>query len=198
MTRARKAKKEIKILKEIDSRNFKEVKKDENGNIEEEAENESEKNVGNEKFESGNGFSSSGGSRTAPVLKSEDNSQLEREVASAPVRNTEKDNNKSGVGNGYSSNYTTKYENRDYETRGQEMAVRPTVRSAGAIGGLIEQRNADFSNLRRTQNLWKDSGQQNSGAWEPDRINLVNNERKYAEDKRVEETKQIDKRRRMM
>lgn len=187
--KVRKAKKEIKVLKEIDSRNFKEVKKEKNANVSDSEEESSD-------LEQDFSFSDNGSSsRTAPVLKSENSSQLEATAATAPVsrpvNNTGNDNN-APAGNFYTANYDAKYDRREYAGVEREQIVQPSVRASGS---LIEH-DFDMRALRRMpasqaggQNF---SGQENWTGGVPE-------ERRYQQkdDALKEETKQIDKRRRM-
>lgn len=187
------AKKKVKIFKEFVNTQFKEIKKPKSDSVslEEFEEDKIDNNVNNNNS-SGDGFSA--GKRTAPVLQVENASQsLERVAETAPARRTDANDNSANQ-NVYSANYSAKYDNSQYETRRQEEPiVRPTVRASGVLDDI---RNVNVG-LRRIQPTWQ--GQtppdQAQGAWNPN----LPDERVYrpAEDTLKEQTKQIDKRRRM-
>lgn len=188
MVRVKKARKEIKVLKEIDSRTFREVKRDKNGNVEDDAEEENSR-----EFSDSTDFSPTG-NRTAPTITADNSSQnLERVAETAPTPRTTAETPASNVS--YSADYSTRYDNVKYDTvREQEVVVRPGVRSAGS---LSDTRDFSLRNMRSMRSAWQDSQQQGQAASSWD-TNLPD-ERRYQpkEDSLKEQTKQIEKRRRM-
>jgi len=187
------AKKKVKIFKEFVNTQFKEIKKDksDSGSVspDEFEEDKIDANNNANNF-SGNGSS---GKRTAPVLQAESTPQgLERVAETAPARRTDANDNSANQ-NPYSANYSAKYDNSQYEARRQEEPiVRPTVRASGVLDDLRNVNNG----LRRVQPTWQQSpADQLQGQWNPN----LPEEKVYrpADDAVKEQTKQIDKRRRM-
>jgi hypothetical protein len=187
------AKKKVKIFKEFVNTQFKEIKKDksDSGSVfpDEFEEDKIDANNNANNF-SGNGSS---GKRTAPVLQAESTPQgLERVAETAPARKTDTNDNSANQ-NLYSANYSAKYDNSQYEARRQEEPiVRPTVRASGVLDDLRNVNNG----LRRVQPTWQQSpADQLQGQWNPN----LPEEKVYrpADDAVKEQTKQIDKRRRM-
>lgn len=180
-------KKAVKI-KEVDNRQFKEVKKEKNGKAEIEDESELEQDIfGNG---AGNGFSSA--QRTAPTLNQENSSQLESAAASAPARTA--GDSGSGGGNLYSADYVSRYDSQNYDNvRDEQPVVRPSIRAAGSLTGVGQ---FDMRSLRRMQSAWQ-------SPQDPGQPALVDSnlpeEKRYQprEDSMKEDVKRIERRRRM-
>ncbi len=185
MVRIKKVKREIKVLKEI-SRDIREVRKDENGDIEEEAEEE------NKEFSDNADFSPAA-NRTAPVLQTENQNQnLERVAETAPAPRKTEETPASNVL--YSADYSRRYDNVKYDTvREPEAVVRPNVRSAGS---LTNTRELSLNDMRQMRSAWQDPQQQvAASSWD---TNLPE-ERRYQpkEDSLKEDRQRVEKRRRM-
>ena len=186
-------KKKTRIVKEFVNSQFKEVKKEKTQELGFEEEEQETINGGN----GGNGAFSTG-ERAAPVIQTGNQEQnLEQVAATAPTpaRTTETN---TGPGNLYSADYTARYDFERYENvREQEPVQRASVRSAGS---LMDNRDFDLRNLKVPQSAWTSPQEQAQAAanWQTD-SNLPD-ERKYKprEDTFKEQTKQIDKRRRMI
>jgi len=188
-------KKKGRIVKEFVNTQFKEIKKPklDSGSVspDEFEEDKIDDNNNTNNF-SGNGSSTV--KRAAPVLQAENTPQgLERVAETAPARKTDTNEN-SGNQNLYSANYSAKYYNSQYEARRQEeLVVRPTVRASGVLDDI---RNVN-TGLRRVQPTWQSQtpADQTQNTWNPN----LPEEKVYrpADDAVKEQTKQIDKRRRM-
>lgn len=193
MTTIRKAKKEMKILKEI-KRDVKEVKKEDSRDLGGESEEENE----NGKFSNGDSANGSSGKRTAPILQAENQNQnLERVAETAPRKKTD---DKTPQGNVYSAsyngNYAGKYQNQNYEARREDqIRDRPTIRASGILN---DARTVNFNELRRQQNSWnaQDSASMQQRMQDRNAPDAQNYQPR--EDVLQDQKKLADKRRRMM
>ncbi len=192
-------KKKIKILKEFVNRQFTEIKKDndagEDDDDGEDGEGSDNKVNGNE---TGN-FENGAAERTAPVLNSGSGSQTLESVAAtapAPVPAVGENANQ----NFYTANYNAKYSNEVYAR--ERIREGEVIRETGTSGRASMLGITD--DMRRTQNAWGANQEQaGQGAWGAERERIMPgmlDERRYSpkDDHVKEQTKAIDRRRRMM